>query len=182
MNAIIIPCLALLFTHPVDQSVTTLHQLVAVLERSTGTRGELVMVADQPKVAAKLTVPRPCYVATMEGGDRGDILVTDQISFVSGFHWHRHYQRVGTNGKVVDTCRAIYDVGRGSGPFNPRAPHIYVKSQSWWKGLGSNTLIRECSRDAANMVGRPFQFRMSQNAIIETVTGRVFSKVGEPSK
>lgn len=129
-------------------------------------------VPQQPK-GVPISVPKPCFVASTQAKDVRQIEFTDQISFVNGITWHRTYREMSADGKVLNTCRAIYD-GNGGVSMDRRSARIYVGSQGWQRNLGAPEFVRFCERSAAALVGREFIFQFTENGMIESNIGTTF--------
>jgi hypothetical protein len=126
----------------------------------------------QPK-GATISVPKPCFVSVTQAKDVHQIEFTDQISFVNRITWHRTYRELSPDGKVLNTCRAIYD-GSGGVSQDRRSARIYVGSQGWERTLGTPEFVRRCERSAASMVGTEFNFQFTQDGMIESALGISF--------
>lgn len=126
----------------------------------------------QPQGAA-ISVPKPCFVSVTQAKDVRQIEFTDQISFVNRITWHRTYRELSPDGKVLNTCRAIYD-GSGGVSQDRRSARIYVGSQGWERTLGTPEFVRRCERSAASMVGTEFNFQFTQDGMIESALGISF--------
>ena len=113
-----------------------------------------------------ITVPKPCYVCVTKAGDYAGLEFIDQISFVNGITWHRTYREVSGNGKVVNTCRAIYE-GNGGVSADRRSSSIYVGSQGWARNLGTPEFVRACEKSAASLVGVQFHFQFNSEGMVE---------------
>jgi hypothetical protein len=113
-----------------------------------------------------ITVPKPCYVCVTKAGDYAGLEFIDQISFVNGITWHRTYRELSGNGKVVNTCRAIYE-GNGGVSADRRSSSIYVGSQGWARSLGTPEFVRACEKSAASLVGVQFHFQFNSEGIVE---------------
>ncbi len=119
-----------------------------------------------------ITVPKPCFVASMRAEDHPQIEITDQIHFIaSGIRWHRTYREFSKDGKVVNTCRAIYD---GSVRSVANGRMVYIGSQGWERGLGTNTFVTTCSGSARALVGKSFYFEIHGSGMVESSSGRSF--------
>jgi len=128
--------------------------------------------AQQPK-SASITVPRPCFITTTRPRDTPQIEFTDQISFVKGIVWHCTYRELSTDGNVLRTCRAIYEGDGGVSPDRSTA-RIYVEIQGWDQGFGDGLFTGVCSKSAASMVGKAFQFQFVTGGMVESQLGMVF--------
>ena len=113
-----------------------------------------------------ITVPKPCYVCVTKAGDYAGLEFIDQISFVNGITWHRTYRELSGNGKVVNTCRAIYE-GNGGVSADRRSSSIYVGSQGWERSLGTPEFVRACEKSAASLVGVQFHFQFNSEGMVE---------------
>ena len=126
----------------------------------------------QPKGVA-ISVPKPCFVSTTQAKDARQIEFTDQISFVNGITWHRTYRELSPDGKVLNTCRAIYD-GSGGVSQDRRSARIYVGSQEWDQTIKGGTFTGVCQWSAESMVGKAFNFQFTQTGMIESGLGIAF--------
>lgn len=120
-----------------------------------------------------ITVPKPYFITKTQASDMRQIEFIDQISFVKGITWHRTYRELAPDGKVLNTCRAIYN-GRGGVSQDRRSAQIYVGSQSWERALGTQEFVRSCESNAASMVGEAFNFQFTQEGMLEPRAGISF--------
>ena len=123
-----------------------------------------------------VTVPKPCFVAVSRARDLGQVEFTDQVSFTGGITWHRTYRELSPEGKVLNTCRAVYE-GNGGVLSNRQGARVYVGSQGWQRGLGAPDFVRLCERSAAALVGREFIFQFTQKGMVESSAGITFKLV-----
>lgn len=127
----------------------------------------------QASKGGPITVPRPCFVTVTRARDLPQIEFTDQISFVNGIVWHRTYRELSPEGKVLRICRAIYTGNGGVAPDRSSA-RIYVGAQEWDQVLGGGTFTGVCSRSAASLVGKAFEFQFVTGGMVESQLGMVF--------
>ncbi|MFO1486399.1 MAG: WD40 repeat domain-containing protein [Verrucomicrobiaceae bacterium] len=120
-----------------------------------------------------ISAPKPCYVSTTKARDVAGLEFTDQISFVNGITWHRTYRELSPAGKVLRTCRAIYE-GSGGLSQDRRSARIYVGSQEWDQTIKGGTLTGVCQRSAESMVGKAFNFQFTQGGMVESALGISF--------
>ncbi len=111
------------------------------------------------------TVPKPYYISTTRVGDARPIEFTDQISFVKGITWHRTYLELAPDGKILNTCRAIYN-GRVGVSQDRKSAQIYVGSQGWERKLGTPEFVRLCGTNAEAMVGKAVNFQFTQEGMV----------------
>lgn len=133
--------------------------------------------APKPQQGNVLSVPKPAFVSTSKTQVDGRRLeFTDEISFMGGITWHRTYRELDSKGKVINQCRAIL---RGSGGLSPNgsSARIYIGSQGWTRGMGSNEFVKFCANNAEGMVGREVVFRGADGGMVVEGEGAVFKLV-----
>lgn len=119
----------------VEMRVPPVLQILGPLTKKTckvdqGTPTSLSPPAQQHPQGFSITVPKPCFVSMTEAKEAHLIEFIDQISFVNGITWHRTYRELSPDGKVLNSCRAIYD-GCGGVSQDRGSAWIYVGSQDW---------------------------------------------------
>lgn len=135
--------------------------------RITSQRAKAYEVVDNKSAkipGAPITVPRPCYVASVRSGEKNDIEVTDQISFTNGLSWHRTYRQLSRDGLVINLCRAIYE-GRAVVSPDRKSARVNVGAQGWARGLIKQEFLRVCERSAAALSGQEFHFRFTSEGM-----------------
>jgi len=153
------------------QKLCITDQKARVYDLTSGKTNAVAAPPAQPK-GVSITVPKPCYVAVMRANDLTQIEITDQIHFIhSGIRWHRTYREFSKDGKVVNTCRAIYE---GNVMFATNRRSVYVGSQGWERGLGASAFVKTCEKSARALVGKTYQFQFTTNGMVESATGRRF--------
>ncbi len=131
----------------------------------------------KPQQGNALSVPKPAFVSTSKTQVDGRRLeFTDELSFIGGITWHRTYRERDSTGKVINQCRAIL---RGSGGVTPNgaSARIYIGSQGWTRGMGTNEFVNFCASNAQGMVGREVIFRGTGEGMVVEGEGAVFKLV-----
>ncbi|MES2595767.1 MAG: WD40 repeat domain-containing protein [Verrucomicrobiota bacterium] len=130
----------------------------------------------QASKAGAITVPRPCFVMVTRPRDLPQIEFTDQISFADGLMWHRTYRELSADGKVLRTCRAIYEATNG-GQVDRNTATFRIGVQGWDRDFGDGLLTGVCAKNARSLVGRTFEFQFVPGGMVENQTGMVFQRV-----
>lgn len=123
-----------------------------------------------------ITVPRPCFVMVTRPRELPQVEFTDQISFAKGIVWHRTYRELSADGKILRTCRAIYEANNG-GRVDRNTATFRIGVQGWDQNLGGGTFTGVCSKSARSLVGRTFDFQFVPGGMVENMTGMVFQRV-----
>jgi hypothetical protein len=123
-----------------------------------------------------ISVPRPCFVMVTRPRELPQVEFTDQISFAKGIVWHRTYRELSADGKVLRTCRAIYEATNG-GRVDRNTATFRIGVQGWDQNLGGGTFTGVCSKSARSLVGRTFEFQFVPGGMVENMTGMVFQRV-----